>query len=160
MMDSQSSGLVPQNVRERDNTILITFNDTAEAAKAANVLKKQAECSKMFESVSPLNIYYPVVAHFVDVSDLKQPQAQIEYRYPLFSKKIQSVKLIYTKPNTKIGHVKIFLISKEAKQIILRKGTVFCDNGPHRVVEVDLHREVRRCYKVPKIRSLSTRLYS
>jgi hypothetical protein len=88
MMDSQSSGLVPQNVRERDNTILITFNDTAEAAKAANVLKKQAECSKMFESVSPLNIYYPVVAHFVDVSDLKQLQAQIEYRYPLFSKKI------------------------------------------------------------------------
>jgi hypothetical protein len=91
MMDTQSSGLVPQNVRERNNKIWITFNDTEEAAKAANVLKKQAECSLIFESVYPLNIYYPVVAHFVDVSYLKQLQAQIEYRNPLFSKKIQSV---------------------------------------------------------------------
>jgi hypothetical protein len=91
MMDSQSSGLVPQNVRERNNKIWITFNDTEEAAKAANVLKKQAECSLIFESVYPLNIYYPVVAHYVDVSYLKQLQAQIEYRNPLFSKKIQSV---------------------------------------------------------------------
>ena len=45
LMDSQSNGLIPQNVKERDNELLITFNDSAEAAKAASVLKKQADCS-------------------------------------------------------------------------------------------------------------------
>ena len=45
LMDSQSNGLIPKNVKERDNELLITFNDSAEAAKAASVLKKQADCS-------------------------------------------------------------------------------------------------------------------
>ena len=147
LIDAQSNGLVPQSVREKDNKMYITFNDTAEVAKAASVLKKQSDYTKVFESVSPLEVFHPVVAHFVDITDLKQLQAQIEYRNPLFSKQIQSIKLIYTKPNTKTGHVKIFLISKESKELILRKGTVYCDSGPRRVVDIDLHREVRRCYK-------------
>ena len=87
----QSNDLVPQSVREKDNKMYVTFNDTAEVAKAASVLKKQPDYTKVFEPVS--------------------------------------------------------LISKESKELILRKGTVYCDSGPRRVVDIDLHREVRRCYK-------------
>ena len=85
LIDAQSNGLVPQSVREKDNKMYVTFNDTAEVAKAASVLKKQPDYTKVFEPVS--------------------------------------------------------LISKESKELILRKGTVYCDSGPRRVVDIDLHRE-------------------
>ncbi len=70
LIDTQSNGLVPQSVREKDNNVYIRFNDSADVAKAASVFKHQADCSRMFKTVSPLEIYFPVVALFVDVSDL------------------------------------------------------------------------------------------
>ena len=147
MIDTKSNGLIPQSVRERDNSVYITFNDTADVVKAASIFKNQSDCSRIFKTVSPLEIRFPVVAHNVDVSNLSSLQSEIEYRNPLFKGQIHSIKLLYTKPNTAIGHVKIFLISRQASLDVLRKGTLYCSDGPHRVVEVDLNREVRRCYK-------------
>lgn len=76
-------------------------------SKATSVLKMQSESSRLFKSVTQLDIFYPAVALFVDVSNLDDLQAELEYRNPSL-KKIQSLKAIYTKLNSNIGHVKIF----------------------------------------------------
>jgi hypothetical protein len=65
----------------------------------------QSESSRLFKSVTQLDIFYPAVALFVDVSNLDDLQAELEYRNPSLKKNPIS---IYTKLNSNIGHVKIF----------------------------------------------------
>lgn len=146
LIDTKSNGLVPQSVRAVDNNVYIRFNDTADVVKAASIFKKQSDCSRIFKTASPLEIHFPVVAHNVDVADLKLLQSEIEYRNPLYKDQIHSLKLLYTRPKTNCGHVKILLRTRQASQMAIRKGTLYCSDGSHRVVEPDLNREVRRCY--------------
>ena len=40
LLDVQSSGLIPQGVREKDNSVYITFPDPVDVSKATSVLKK------------------------------------------------------------------------------------------------------------------------
>ena len=40
LLDVQSSGLISQGVREKDNSVYITFPDSADVSKATSVLKK------------------------------------------------------------------------------------------------------------------------
>ena len=146
LIDTESTGLIPQSVKEKDDKIYMTFNDSADASKAATVFKNHAACSSVFKEVSPLEVLFPFVAHFVDVSDLTRLQTEIEYRNPLFKGRISSLKKIYTKPKTNIGHVNNFLRTRQAKTDVLRRGTLYCNDGSYRVVEPDINREVRRCY--------------
>ena len=37
MIDTKSNGIMPQSARERDNSVCITFNDTADVVKAASI---------------------------------------------------------------------------------------------------------------------------
>ena len=146
LIDTESTGLIPQSVKEKDDKIYMTFNDSADASKAATAFKNHAACSSVFKEVSQLEVLFPVVAHFVDVSDLTRLQTEIEYRNSLFKGRISSLKKIYTKPKTNIGHVKNFLRTRQAKTDVLRRGTLYCNGGSYRVVEPDINREVRRCY--------------
>jgi hypothetical protein len=146
LLDVESSGLIPQRVREKDNSVYITFPDPADVSKATSVLKKRAETARIFKTVSQLDVFYPAVALFVDVSDLDRLKTELEHRNPSFKNKIQSLKPVYTKPNASTGHVKIFFRTKIARDEALRKGRVFVFDTSHRIVEVDLNREVRRCF--------------
>ena len=146
LLDAKTNGIVPQRVRERDNNVYITFNDSADVAKASSLFQKKADCSRIFKSVSQLDIFYPVVALFVDVSDTDRLKDELEHRNPLLKNRIQSLKVVFTKPNTSIGHVKVFLRTKQSKAEILRKARVYVFDSTHRVVDIDLNREVRRCF--------------
>jgi hypothetical protein len=47
----------------------------------------QSESSRLFKSVTQLDIFYPAVALFVDVSNLDDLKAELEYRNPSLKKK-------------------------------------------------------------------------
>ncbi len=55
-------------------------------SKATSVLKMQSESSRLFKSVTQLDIFYPAVALLVDVSNLDYLQAELEYRNPSLKK--------------------------------------------------------------------------
>ena len=102
---------MPQHAREKDNNAYITFNDSADVEKAAFVFQKQP----LFKSASSLSVLHQVVALFVDVSDLNRLQSELEYPNNSFKGQIHSVKKVYSKPGSSIGHAKIFLHTKQAK---------------------------------------------
>ncbi len=88
-----------------------------------------------------------MVALFVNVSDPDKLKAELEHRNALLCGQIQSVKVIFTKPQTTEGLFKIFLKSRAVRDEILalRKASVF--GTYYRIVPVDLNREVRRCFE-------------
>jgi hypothetical protein len=71
----------------------------------------------------------------------------LQHRNQLLRNQIQSVKVIYTKPHTSEGHVKIFLRTRAARDSILLRGKASILGTNHRIIPVDLDREVRRCFK-------------
>ena len=88
-----------------------------------------------------------MVALFVNVSDPEFLKKELEHRNKSLRGSIHSVKVVYTKPNTTEGHVKLFLHSKQARDDILFLGKASILGRDFRVVPVDLDRKVRRCYK-------------
>ncbi len=142
LRDTKASGLVPQHVREKDDNVYITFNDSADVEKAAFVFQKQP----LFKSATSLNVLHPVVALFVDVSDLELLQTELEFRNNVFKGQIHSMKKVFSKPGSSLGHVKIFLRSKQAKDDVLSRGRAFLSTSSHRIVPPDVNREVRRCF--------------
>ena len=91
-----------------------------------------------------------MIALSVDVSDTKQLQSEIVLRNASLKDKVHSIRTLYTKPNTNTGHVKILLNNREVRDDFLFRGRVFANDSSYRVVEIDLNREVRRCYKCQK----------
>ena len=142
ILDTKSSGLGPQHVREKDNNVYITFNDSADVEKAAFVFQKQP----LFKSASSLSVLHQVVALFVDVSDLNRLQSELEFPNNSFKGQIHSVKKVYSKPGSSIDHAKIFLRTKQAKDEALGRGRAFLSTSSHRIVPPDVNREVRRCF--------------
>ena len=150
LLDSKTNGPVPLHVKKKDNNLLITFTDCADLDRAADVMRSKPDCTSMFKSVSEQNVLFPMVALSVDVSDTKQLQSEIVLRNPSLKDKVHSIRTLYTKPNTNTGHVKILLNNREVRDDFLFRGRVFANDSSHRVVEIDLNREVRRCYKCQK----------
>ena len=147
LLDTPSSGLIPSHVRFKNNKMFVTLDNDVAVAKAADILNKKPDFQSRFESASKLNVLYPVVALFVNVSDTESLKKKLEHRNKFLRDQIISVKIIFTKPNSTEGHVKIFLRSKLARDNILgqKKASIF--DVDYRIVPVDLNREVRRCFK-------------
>ena len=105
-----------------------------------------------FVSIQESKSLYPAVALFVDnyhISDhenLTDLKHEIELRNRDLAGKIDSVKLIYSKPHSTKGHYKIFFNCKTTRDMILRHGVLDLFNTFARLVEVNLDREVRRCF--------------
>lgn len=147
LLDTPNSGLIPSHVRFKNNRVFVTLDNELAVAKAAAILNNKPEFHSHFETASKLTVSYPVVALFVNVSDLDNLKKELEHRNSILRGQIQSVKVIFTKPQTTEGHVKIFLKSRAARDDILalRRASVF--GTYYRIVPVDLNREVRRCFK-------------
>ncbi|EFX62974.1 hypothetical protein DAPPUDRAFT_119650 [Daphnia pulex] len=147
LLDTPNSGLIPSHVRYKNNKVFVTLDNEVAVAKAAAILNKKPEFHSHFETAGKLNVSFPVVALFVNVSDPAKLNAELEHRNALLRGQILSVKVIFTKPQTTEGHVKIFLKSRAVRDEILalRKASVF--GTYYRIVPVDLNREVRRCFK-------------
>lgn len=106
----------------------------------------QSESSRLFKSVTQLDIFYPAVALFVDVSNLDDLQAELEYRNPSLKKNPISKSYLHQTQFQYRPRKNIFW-SKLVRDDALQKGRAFVFDTSHRIVEVDLNREVRRCFK-------------
>jgi hypothetical protein len=150
LLDTKNSGLIPSHVRYKNNKMFVTLENEVAVAKAAAILNNKPEFHSHFEAAGKLNVSYPVVALFVNVSDLDSLRKELEHRNALLRDQVQSVKVIFTKPQTTEGHVKIFLKSRAARDDILALRRVSIFGTYYRIVPIDLNREVRRCFKCQK----------
>jgi hypothetical protein len=107
LLDTPNSGLIPSHVRYKNNKVFVTLDNEVAVTKAAAILNNKPEFQSHFENAGKLNVSFPVVALFVNVSDPDNLRAELEHRNALLRGQIQSVKVIFTKPQTTEGHVKI-----------------------------------------------------
>nr|CAH0102051.1 unnamed protein product [Daphnia galeata] len=114
--------------------------------RSASYINKP-DFNSRFELASKLNVSFPVVALFVNISDVNALKVELEHRNSALRGQIHSVIVIYTKPQTTEGHVKIFLISRAVRDFILDQRRASISGTYYRIVPVDLNREVRRCFK-------------
>lgn len=139
-------GPVPQRVRQKDDKLFITLKNPDDYERAKDIIEKKPECSTMFKSVTKSNALYPAVALFVNLSYLPGMKEELMYRNDDLRDKVHSCELVYTKPGSNVGHVKILLTCRETRDNLLFCEGVDVFNSRPRVVEVDLNREVRRCF--------------
>ncbi len=114
LLDTPNSGLIPSHVRLKNKKWFVTFDNEVAVAKAVDILNKKPEFQARFDTTSKLNVLFPVLALFVNVSDTASLHRELEHRNQLLKNQIQSVKVISTKPHTSEGHVKIFLRTRAA----------------------------------------------
>ncbi|EFX72189.1 hypothetical protein DAPPUDRAFT_110892 [Daphnia pulex] len=86
------------------------------------------------------------VALFVNLSYLPNLKEELMYRNDELKDKVHSCRQIFTKPGTNTGHVKIFFTCRATRDNLLFRGSADIFNTELRVVEIDLNREVRRCF--------------
>ncbi len=66
----------------------------------------------MFKSVTKSNALYPAVALFVNLSYLPDMKEELMYRNDDLRAKVHSCELLYTKPGSNVGHVKIYFSAR------------------------------------------------
>lgn len=93
---------------------------------------------------------YPVVALFVDVSDPDGLERELCFRNPSLRKQLHSVKPVYRRPGGNVGHMRINLKSRKARDAMLASGRVYVRGRSYRVVPFDAGREVPRCFRCQK----------
>ena len=89
---------------------------------------------------------FPAVALFVDSSHIPDLHKELELRNQGFSGKIHSIRSIYQKPEFSKCHIKIFFNCRQTRDMAILSGEVDFFNTFSRLVEVNIDREVRRCY--------------
>ena len=141
---------VPQLVRHRGDEVRMTFANSTELEKAKAALEQQPECKKVFQSVSKTEHQFPAVALFVDTADLKGFESELQLRNPSKKGQIISIRPVHVKPGGTVGHVRLALRSRAIRDELIAKGRIYTGDRFHRVVPVDLDREVLRCFRCQK----------
>jgi hypothetical protein len=114
LLDTPNTGLIPLHVRYKNNRVYVTLDNEADIAKAAAILNGKPDFQSNFDSASKLNVLFPVIALFVNVSDTASLKVELEHRNKGLRGLIHSVKVVFTKQHTTEGHVKLFLRKKQA----------------------------------------------
>lgn len=78
-LDTPNSGLIPSHVRFKNKKIFVTLDSEVPVAKAEALLNNRPDFSSRFEPASKLNVSYPIVALFVNVSDVNSLKAKLEH---------------------------------------------------------------------------------
>lgn len=71
LLDTPNSGLIPLHVRYKNNKVYVTLDNDVAVAKAADILNNKPDFQSRFNSASKLNVLFPVVALFVNISDIE-----------------------------------------------------------------------------------------
>jgi hypothetical protein len=80
---TKNRGLIPSHVRYENNKVFVTLDNEVAVAKAAAILNNKPEFHSHFEAAGKLNVSYPVVALFVNISDLGSLKKELEQRNTL-----------------------------------------------------------------------------
>ena len=87
---------------------------------------------------------------FANVDKLPALKEELMYRNHALKGKAHPLKSVYTKPNTKVGLVKMLLTCKETRDDVIFRGKVYVHESVHFTAEIDFNREMRRCFKCQK----------
>ncbi len=148
LLGSSQRGPVAQDVRQKDDKVIMTFSDSESRETAKGILEGSQECRVLFSSVSSSTGYFPVIARYMNVNATEEEMlTDIRYRNPILREHLRSARVIHRFKDSSEGHVKLWITSREARDDILQRGEMYLSEKRCRVVEPDLNREVRRCYK-------------
>ena len=147
LLEAAESGPVPQVVRRKEGKVFISFSDAVQSGRAKAVMETKPECRHLFHSVDTQAKLFPAVILNVDVADLDVLKKELAFRNPMVSNSILKVHTIFRSPNNVTGHVKLFFGTKSIRDAVVKAGNLFACGRRFRVVEVDLNREVRRCFR-------------
>jgi hypothetical protein len=147
LLESTLKGPVPQFVKRKEGKMYISFSDAVQSGRAKSLMESKPECVHLFESVVTQSRLFPVVALHVDISDLDSLKKELVFRNTNCGFAIKQVRTIFRSPNNQSGHVKLFFDSKRVRDEVLKSGRLFANGKRIQIVEVDLNREVRRCYR-------------
>lgn len=148
LLRSDENGPVAQNVHQKEGQVVLTFSDVAAREAAKNIMENSEECKKIFTSVSSPAGYYPVLVRFLDLRQTEEDIIKdIRLRNPVLKECLKSIRVVYRSTVTKEGHATLWITSRSSRDIILSRGEIFVNGRRCRVVEADLHKEIRRCYR-------------
>ena len=148
LLGSSLRGPVAQDVRQKDDKVIMTFSDSDSREAARGILEGSQECKVLFSSVSSSTGYFPVIARYMNVGATEEAMlSEIRYRNPVLKEHVKSARVIHRFKDSSEGHVKLWITSREARDNILQRGEIYLSERRCKVVEPDLNREVRRCYK-------------
>jgi len=147
LLDAADSGPVPQTVRRKEGKVFISFSDAVQSGRAKAMMESKPESVRLFQTVNTQPKLYPAIILHVDVDDLEALKTEIAFRNPIAKNSIKKVHTIFRSQNNITGHAKLFFGDKSIRDAVLKAGRLFAFGRRFRVVEVDLNREVRRCYR-------------
>ena len=147
LLEATDKGPVPQFVKRKEGKMFISFSDAVQSGRAKSLIESKPECKRLFDSVDTQARLFPVVALHVDISDLDLLKKELSFRNPSCGSAIKQIRTIFHSSNSQRGHVKLFFTSKRVRDEVLRCGRLFAFGRRVQVVEVDLNRDVRRCYR-------------
>lgn len=147
LLQSDKGGPLVQHVAVREHKMVMTFNSDKDREDARAILESKPEFSSAVDSLTAPTRTFPVVALYTGTDKIEELKQEIEHRNQILTSGIVAIRSL----SKKSKHVKIFLSSKERQEAILQKGRIYMKRNDefssHRIVEVDLNREVRRCYR-------------
>lgn len=148
LLDSSKSGPVVQDVRQKEDKLIMTFSDRESREAARGILEGSQEGRALFTSVSNSTGYFPLLVRYVSVGTTEEEiLSEIRYRNPILRENLRSAKIVHRFKESNEGHVKLWITSRETRDIVLQRGEIYLSGRRCRVTELDLHREVRRCFK-------------
>ena len=147
LLDASDRGPIPQMVKRKEGKVYISFSDAVQSGRAKSLMETKQECRNLFKTVSMQDKLFPAVALNVDVSDVDALMKELVFRNPNFGRAIKQIRAIFRSSNSTNGHVKLFFDSKKVRDEVLKSGRMFAAGRRVQVVEVDLNREVRRCFR-------------
>ena len=147
LLDAADSGPVPQTVRMKEGKVFISFSDAVQSGRAKAMMESKPESVRLFQTVNTQPKLYPAIILNVDVGDLEALKNELVFRNSFLKNSIKKFLPIFRSQNNVTGHAKLFFDDKSLRDTVLKAGRLFAFGRRSRVVEVDLNREVRRCFR-------------
>ena len=152
LLKSSKSGPTALNVVQREDRVLITFNDRSSRDEAKRIIENTQAGKDLFSQVSERNNRYPVIVKFVNLEEEQNLELlnEVKMRNPTFQDQMLSCAVIFRSRDKNVGHLKLWLASIDARNNIIKEGGLYFLGTRCRVVLPDPHRDVLRCLKCQK----------
>lgn len=146
LFESRKGGPTAVNVTQKEDRVFITFRDGESRNRAKHIIEGTAKGKDLFRNVSEQRIRYPVIIKHVDLSSGEEDAlSEIKLRNPQLRENAVSLFVIYRASNSAIGHIKLLLTSKAARDELISQRVIYLYNRACRVTLPDPNREVLRC---------------
>ena len=152
LLKSAKNGPTALNVVQKEDRVLITFNDRNSRDEAKRIIENTQAGKNLFSHVSERNNRYPVIVKFVNLEEEQNIELlnEVKMRNPTFQDQMLSCSVMFRSHDKNFGHLKLWLATVDARNRILKEGGLYFLGTRCRVVLPDPHRDVLRCLKCQK----------